>query len=149
MSATQHSILSISGLSVSFGGIQALSDVSIDVPANSIVGLIGPNGAGKTTLFNSISGLVTPTSGIFTSARSNHKFPKPHELHKYGIARTLQGVGHQSFTQKQTMSWVKILAQSAKIGKLPSQKYTDLYLGRDPNMNTDPDYQPAELKYQD
>ena len=93
MSATQHSILSISGLSVSFGGIQALSDVSIDVPANSIVGLIGPNGAGKTTLFNSISGLVTPTSGIFTSARSNHKFPKPHELHKYGIARTLQGVG--------------------------------------------------------
>ena len=65
------------------------------------------------------------------------------------VSLSPSGVGHQSFTQKQTMSWVKILAQSAKIGKLPSQKYTDLYLGRDPNMNTDPDYQPAELKYQD
>jgi branched-chain amino acid transport system ATP-binding protein len=93
VSATQHSILSVSGLSVAFGGIQALSDVTIEVAPNSIVGLIGPNGAGKTTLFNSISGLVTPTSGIFTSAGNNHKFPKPHELHKFGIARTLQGVG--------------------------------------------------------
>lgn len=93
MSATQHSILSVSGLSVAFGGIQALSDVTIEVAPNSIVGLIGPNGAGKTTLFNSISGLVTPTSGTFTSQGSNHKFPKPHELHKFGIARTLQGVG--------------------------------------------------------
>jgi len=65
------------------------------------------------------------------------------------VSLSPSGVGHQSFTQKQTMSWVKILAQSAKIGKLPSQKYIDLYLGRDPNMNMDPDYQPAELKYQD
>ena len=64
------------------------------------------------------------------------------------VSLSPSGVGHQSFTQKQTMSWVKILAQSAKIGKLPSQKYTDLYLGRDSNMNTDPDFQPAELKYQ-
>jgi hypothetical protein len=65
------------------------------------------------------------------------------------VSLSPSGVGHQSFTQNQTMSWVKILAQSAKTGKLPSQKYIDLYLGRDPNMNTDPDYQPAELKYQD
>jgi len=58
------------------------------------------------------------------------------------------GVGHQSFTQNQTMSWVKILAQSAKTGKLPSQKYIDVYLSRDKNFNTDPDFQPNELKYQ-
>ena len=59
------------------------------------------------------------------------------------------GVGHQSFTQNQTMSWVKILAQSAKSGKIPPKKYIDVYLSRDRNFNKDPDYQPGELKYQD
>ena len=50
------SVLSISHLTVKFGGLTALDDVFLDIAPNTIVGLIGPNGAGKTTIFNSISG---------------------------------------------------------------------------------------------
>ena len=90
MSSTQ---LSLSNLSVSFGGIKALTDVSLTVPKNSVVGLIGPNGAGKTTVFNCISGLVKSDSGKFEFDGVERAFPKPHELVDLGITRTLQGVG--------------------------------------------------------
>jgi len=86
-------LLSISNLSVSFGGVKALTDVSIDVPKNSVIGLIGPNGAGKTTVFNCISGLVKADSGSFKFEGIEREFPKPHELVDLGITRTLQGVG--------------------------------------------------------
>ena len=90
MSPTQ---LSLKNLSVSFGGIKALTDVSFTVPKNSVVGLIGPNGAGKTTVFNCISGLVKSDSGKFEFDGVERAFPKPHELVDLGITRTLQGVG--------------------------------------------------------
>ena len=90
MSSTQ---LALSNLSVSFGGIKALTDVSLTVPKNSVVGLIGPNGAGKTTVFNCISGLVKSDSGNFEFDGVARAFPKPHELVDLGITRTLQGVG--------------------------------------------------------
>ena len=90
MSSTQ---LALSNLSVSFGGIKALTDVSLTVPKNSVVGLIGPNGAGKTTVFNCISGLVKSDSGKFEFGGIARAFPKPHELVDLGITRTLQGVG--------------------------------------------------------
>ena len=88
-----NSILSISNLTVKFGGLTALDDVFLDVPENSIVGLIGPNGAGKTTIFNSISGLVTPESGAIRVGGSDIAWPASHQLVNYGISRTLQGVG--------------------------------------------------------
>ena len=56
-------ILSVRNVSMRFGGIVALEDVSFDMAAGQIVGLIGPNGAGKTTLFNCVSRLCTPNSG--------------------------------------------------------------------------------------
>jgi len=90
VSSTQ---LALSNLSVSFGGIKALTDVSLTVPKNSVVGLIGPNGAGKTTVFNCISGLVKSDSGKFEFDGVARTFPKPHELVDLGITRTLQGVG--------------------------------------------------------
>jgi branched-chain amino acid transport system ATP-binding protein len=90
VSSTQ---LALSNLSVSFGGIKALTDVSLTVPKNSVVGLIGPNGAGKTTVFNCISGLVKSDSGNFEFDGVARAFPKPHELVDLGITRTLQGVG--------------------------------------------------------
>ena len=59
------------------------------------------------------------------------------------------GVGHESFTKEQLMTWVRVLASSAKTGKVPSQTVLTSYLSKVPYLNTDPDYQPEELKYQD
>ena len=90
---TAGAALSISNLTVKFGGLTALDDVFIEIEPNTIVGLIGPNGAGKTTIFNAISGLVTPASGKISIHGSEMKWPASHELAELGISRTLQGVG--------------------------------------------------------
>ncbi|OIQ76500.1 lipopolysaccharide export system ATP-binding protein LptB [mine drainage metagenome] len=87
------SLLRIENLSVSFGGLKALSGVDITVEPGEVVGLIGPNGAGKTTVFNAISGFISPDEGSFRWRNVESPWPKPHQLHKVGIARTLQGVG--------------------------------------------------------
>ena len=86
-------LLSIKSLSVSFGGLKALSNVNLDLHANEVVGLIGPNGAGKTTLFNALSGLADVESGSLEINGKSHNWPKPYQLIDLGISRTLQGVG--------------------------------------------------------
>jgi branched-chain amino acid transport system ATP-binding protein len=85
--------LEVRSLSVRFGGVVALDDVSLDIPGGQIVGIIGPNGAGKTTLFNVVCGLVSPERGdvLFNGRRINGV--RPHELNGMRIARTLQGLG--------------------------------------------------------
>ena len=90
---SEHNLLSIKSLSVSFGGLKALTKVDLDLNQNEVVGLIGPNGAGKTTFFNALSGLVDVSSGTLEINGKSHKWPKPYELIDLGIARTLQGVG--------------------------------------------------------
>ncbi len=85
--------LRLESVTVDFGGLRALSNVSIEINPGEIVGIIGPNGAGKTTLFNVLCGLVHPTSGTFYMGGAKRNWPKPHELTQLGIARTLQGVG--------------------------------------------------------
>jgi branched-chain amino acid transport system ATP-binding protein len=85
--------LRLESVTVDFGGLRALSNVSIEINPGEVVGIIGPNGAGKTTLFNVLSGLVHPTSGVFYMGGAKRNWPKPHELTQLGIARTLQGVG--------------------------------------------------------
>lgn len=90
---SSDSLLSISNLTVEFGGLKALDDVFLTLESNQVVGLIGPNGAGKTTLFNAICGIVTPTSGTLTLNGKSHKWPATHDLTSLGISRTLQGVG--------------------------------------------------------
>ena len=86
-------LLKINSLSVSFGGLRALSNVSVDLHPGEVVGLIGPNGAGKTTLFNALSGLVEVESGTLSLYETEQPWPAPHNLVDLGIARTLQGVG--------------------------------------------------------
>ena len=86
-------VLSVRDISVSFGGITALSDVSLEVCAGEVLGVIGPNGAGKTTLFNVICGFVQPREGTLTWGGRRLAQIRPHQLASLGIARTLQGVG--------------------------------------------------------
>jgi len=85
--------LRLESVTVDFGGLRALSEVSIEINPGEVVGIIGPNGAGKTTLFNVLSGLVTPTSGTFYLGGTERNWPKVHELTGLGLSRTLQGVG--------------------------------------------------------
>lgn len=89
---TQEIMLEIGGVNKSFGGLQALSDVSIQIKKGQIYGLIGPNGAGKTTLFNVITGLYQPDSGAFELAGKPYSPSAPHEVAKVGIARTFQNI---------------------------------------------------------
>jgi branched-chain amino acid transport system ATP-binding protein len=85
--------LAVRDVSVSFGGITALQEVSMEVVPGEVLGIIGPNGAGKTTLFNVICGFVAPQSGTLAWRGKPLGRIKPHNLAKLGIARTLQGVG--------------------------------------------------------
>jgi branched-chain amino acid transport system ATP-binding protein len=84
--------LALQHITVRFGGLVALDDVSLRVQPGKVVGVIGPNGAGKTTLFNVICGFVPPSAGSLTLDGRSWR-PKPHQLSGLGIARTLQGVG--------------------------------------------------------
>jgi branched-chain amino acid transport system ATP-binding protein len=85
--------LRVEGVSVRFGGLTALDDVSLDVAPGEVVGVIGPNGAGKTTLFNVICGFVRPAAGSVSWRGGVLGRVRPHDLAGLGIARTLQGVG--------------------------------------------------------
>jgi branched-chain amino acid transport system ATP-binding protein len=85
-------LLTLDNVSKSFGGIRALSDVSLTVPANRIVGVIGPNGAGKTTLFNVITGAYRANDGeVVFAGEAVTQWPS-HRIVRAGIARTFQNI---------------------------------------------------------
>ncbi|MCX7896552.1 MAG: ABC transporter ATP-binding protein [Rhodocyclaceae bacterium] len=85
-------LLEVDALSIQFGGVKAVQDVSFSVPAGAIYAVIGPNGAGKTTLFNLITGLYTPTSGEIRLEGQAIQGKPPHELARLGMARTFQNL---------------------------------------------------------
>jgi branched-chain amino acid transport system ATP-binding protein len=85
-----HAALEIVDVSVKFGGINAVSDVSLSARRGQITGLIGPNGAGKTTTFNVITGLQEPTNGrVFIGDKEVSHLP-PYKRARLGVARTFQ-----------------------------------------------------------
>ncbi len=84
--------LGLEKISLSFGGVTALSDVSFDIRAGEILALIGPNGAGKTSLINSISGFYKPQRGEIRLNGANILGQPPHQIAKQGIARTFQNI---------------------------------------------------------
>jgi branched-chain amino acid transport system ATP-binding protein len=85
-----NGILDVQSVSVNFGGLAALKQVSFSLAEREIVGLIGPNGAGKTTMFNCLSGFLRPTSGevLFRGQSATHL--APHQITALGMARTFQ-----------------------------------------------------------
>jgi ABC-type branched-subunit amino acid transport system ATPase component len=85
------SMLEVSQVTVAFGGLTALRDVSLSITEGELAGLIGPNGAGKTTLFNVVSGYVRPTVGRVSFENRNITGMKPHHLARLGLVRTFQG----------------------------------------------------------
>lgn len=90
------SSLSVKKVSKSFGGLTAVSSVSLELKDGELVGLIGPNGAGKTTLFNLLTGIYVPDKGTITMYRGGKETAlqglKPHNICKAGLARTFQNV---------------------------------------------------------
>jgi len=87
-----ETVLNVSGVSKRFGGLQALSDVNMQISKGMVYGLIGPNGAGKTTFFNVITGLYTPDGGNFMLGGVPYTPQAVHQVAMAGIARTFQNI---------------------------------------------------------
>ena len=111
--AVEGPLLSASGISVRFGGLAALQDVSLDVARGRIVGLIGPNGAGKTTLFNAIAGALRPQAGRVQFLGRDVSDAPAHVRARLGLGRTFQLIG---LAKDQTLRENLLLAQHVVAG---------------------------------
>ncbi|MCB1887904.1 MAG: ABC transporter ATP-binding protein [Rhodocyclaceae bacterium] len=85
-------LLSVRNLTMRFGGLTAIDDLSLEVPAGRITGIIGPNGAGKTTLFNCLTGFYKPTSGTLRLAHPHHGEMRLEALASHKVVRDAQVV---------------------------------------------------------
>jgi branched-chain amino acid transport system ATP-binding protein len=110
------SVLEATDVSIRFGGVQALTDVSIRVNEYEIVGLIGPNGAGKTTIFNCITGFYRPQQGTVVFEGVDISDLPAHERSAMGIGRTFQNVG---LVKTETVLANMLTAQHAAIEYSP------------------------------
>jgi branched-chain amino acid transport system ATP-binding protein len=91
----------VENLSISFGGLDALTDISFEIEKGSIFSIIGPNGAGKTTLFNCINGIYRPGKGRIVFKDREIQRKKPDRIARLGIARTFQNI--ELFSHMSTM----------------------------------------------
>ena len=87
-----NNVLTLENVTIKFGGVTALNDVSFHIKEKEILGLIGPNGAGKTTVFNVITGVYQVTSGDISFLGKSLKNKKSYKITKGGIARTFQNI---------------------------------------------------------
>lgn len=85
-------VLTCKNVGIKFGGLQAVDDFNLTIDDGELIGLIGPNGAGKTTVFNVITGVYEPTEGEIYLAGTNIIGKQPHQIVRYGIARTFQNI---------------------------------------------------------
>lgn len=106
-------VLEVKDMTIRFGGLVALEDVTIDVPEWEIVGLIGPNGAGKTTLFNCAMGLYSPDGGTTSYKGRDISALPTHRRVALGIGRTWQNIG---LVRELTVVENMLIAQHARIG---------------------------------
>ena len=87
-----ENVLRLDHLTMRFGGVVAVNDLSMDINKGEIVALIGPNGAGKTTAFNMVTGVYTPTEGKVILGGNDITGKRPDEITKLGLARTFQNI---------------------------------------------------------
>lgn len=85
-------VLTANRITIKFGGLTAVDDVSFTIPQGGVVSLIGPNGAGKTTFFNVLTGLYRPTSGSVRLGDREITAMPPHKIASWGLARTFQNI---------------------------------------------------------
>jgi branched-chain amino acid transport system ATP-binding protein len=85
-------LLKVEGVSLSFGGVKALTDVSFEIREHEVLAIIGPNGAGKSSMLNVINGFYHPQEGAITYKGERRKQMRPHAAAKSGIARTFQNI---------------------------------------------------------
>ena len=85
-------IIELKNISLSFGGVKALTEVSFEVKRGEVFAIIGPNGAGKSSMLNVINGFYKPTEGTITFKGQSHQQMKTHEAATQGIARTFQNI---------------------------------------------------------
>ena len=99
-------LLETDKLSINFGGLRALSNLSLEINKGELVGLIGPNGAGKTTVFNLLTGVYQPSEGGIYFNGENTYGLKPYQVTQKGIARTFQNI--RLFSELSVLDNVKI-----------------------------------------
>ncbi|MEW6263203.1 MAG: ABC transporter ATP-binding protein [Thermodesulfobacteriota bacterium] len=118
-----RNILSVSGLSRSFGGVKALDQVSFDLEANQVLGVIGPNGSGKTTLVNLLTGFVKPDEGrVIYQGREITGLP-PYKVAELGVARSFQMV--KPFYELSAFKNLVVPLQSPRVKRLIGGRYGD------------------------
>ncbi len=101
-----NKILQMNNVDIYFGGLRAVSDVSISLNKGELVGLIGPNGAGKTTIFNLLTGVYLPTNGDILVNDVSIVGAKPYQITTKGVARTFQNI--RLFSNMTVLDNVKI-----------------------------------------
>jgi branched-chain amino acid transport system ATP-binding protein len=92
MTATAETLLTVENITLRFGGVKALTDVSFDIRKGEVRAIIGPNGAGKSSMLNCINGFYHPQEGRITYKGQTRKQMRPYEAASQGIARTFQNI---------------------------------------------------------
>src|SRR5437868_3523641 len=85
-------LLEVKNITMQFGGLKAVDNLSFAIPKGQLAGLIGPNGAGKTTVFNMLTGVYKPTKGEVLLNGENLCGKKPYEISRLGMTRTFQNI---------------------------------------------------------
>ena len=103
-------LLKVNNASMIFGGLRAVSNLTMQIDEGELIGLIGPNGAGKTTAFNMLTGVYEPSEGVITFDGQKINDKKPYQVTQMGIARTFQNI--RLFSELSVLDNVKIAFNS-------------------------------------